>query len=87
MVQITSDAENADRHVALRVLRFLRRGRNRVESDIGEENRCRSRGNAVSMPKRPGPSYGGIKGCQLIWPCADDAAGKRCRGPERCRPQ
>ena len=30
--------ENADRHVALRVDGLLRRGRNRVEADIGEEH-------------------------------------------------
>ena len=31
-------AENADRHVALRISRFLRGGRDRVETDIGEED-------------------------------------------------
>src|SRR3546814_2367385 len=32
-------ADQADRHVALRILGFLRRGRHRVEADIGEEDR------------------------------------------------
>ena len=31
-------AEDADRHVALRILRFLRRGRDRVEADVREEH-------------------------------------------------
>ena len=35
-------AENADRHVALRVLRFLRRGAHRIESDVGEEDHARA---------------------------------------------
>ncbi|GCC49236.1 hypothetical protein chiPu_0033601, partial [Chiloscyllium punctatum] len=35
-------AEDADRHVALRPLRLLRRGRDRIEADIGEENHRRA---------------------------------------------
>ncbi len=31
-------AEDADRHVALRILRFLRRGRDRIEADVREEH-------------------------------------------------
>ncbi len=31
-------AQNADRHVALRIMRLLRRGRHGVEADIGEEH-------------------------------------------------
>ena len=40
-MQNSSDADQADRHVALRVLGFLGRGRDRVEADIGEEDRRR----------------------------------------------
>ena len=40
-VQIASDSENSDRHVLLRILRLLRRGRDGVESDIGEEDDAR----------------------------------------------
>ena len=34
-------ADQADRDVAVRVLGFLGRGRDRVEADVGEEDRCR----------------------------------------------
>ena len=34
-------AYEADRHVALRIARLFRRGRDRVEADVGEEDRCR----------------------------------------------
>ena len=34
-------ADQADRHVALRILGFLGRGRDRVETDVGEEHRRR----------------------------------------------
>ena len=37
-MQTTSEPEDADRHVALRVLGFLRRGRHGVEADVGEED-------------------------------------------------
>ena len=38
IVQMTRRAENADRHVALRILRFLRGCRDRIEADVGEED-------------------------------------------------
>jgi hypothetical protein len=43
-------AENADRHILLRILRLLGRGRDGVKADVGEEDRRRARGNA--MPSR-----------------------------------
>ena len=36
-------SDHADRQIALRILGFLRRGRNRVKSDVGEENVGRPR--------------------------------------------
>ena len=40
-------AEHADRHVALRVLGFLRGGRDGVEADVGEEDHARGADDAV----------------------------------------
>ena len=40
-------AEDADGHVALRVSRLLRRGGDRVESDVGEEDHPRAAHDAV----------------------------------------
>ena len=61
-VQMTSAAEDADRHVALRILRFLRGGRHRVEADVGEEDDAAPR----SMPLQPNspnsPVFGGMNG-------------------------
>ena len=37
-MQKNERAEDADRHVALRIARFLRRGRDGVESDVSEEH-------------------------------------------------
>ena len=47
-------ADQADRHVALRVLGFLGRGRDRVEADIGEEDRRRGADHADRCPSRSG---------------------------------
>ncbi len=38
MVQATQRADDAERHVLGRILRFLARGRNRFEADVGEED-------------------------------------------------
>ena len=35
---MSSERDDADRHVALRVLGLLRVGRDRVEADVGEED-------------------------------------------------
>ena len=51
---MTSDADQPDRHVALRVLGFLGRGRDRVEADIGEEDRRRGADHADRCPSRCG---------------------------------
>ena len=37
-VQSSSEVDDADRHVALRVARLLGVGRDRVEADVGEED-------------------------------------------------
>ena len=40
-------AEDADRHVPLRILGLLRRGGHRVEADVGEEDHARAADDAV----------------------------------------
>ena len=56
-------ADQPDRHVALRVLGFLGRGRDRVEADIGEEDR-RRRADAP-MPAEP-PKAGGQERIEIV---------------------
>ena len=53
-------AEDADRHVALGVVRLLRRGRDRVEADIGEEDDGGAAHDAAPAVL-PGPRLGGMK--------------------------
>ncbi len=38
MQEMTQRAEDAERHVPLRIARFERRGRGRIEADIREED-------------------------------------------------
>ena len=45
-------ADDADRHVALRILRLLRRRRDGVEADVGEEDDRRAGGDAVEAVRR-----------------------------------
>ena len=49
-------AEDADRHVALRIFRLLRRRRHRVEADIGENTTAAPR-NTPLKPNWPGPTW------------------------------
>src|SRR5437763_9048313 len=43
-------ADEADRHVALRILGLLGRGRDRVEADVSEEDRGRGADHAIGAP-------------------------------------
>ena len=59
-------ADQADRHVALRVLGFFGRGRDRVEADVGEEDRGR-RAPSTPMPKPPTSRRAGTaRSCRRI---------------------
>ena len=51
-MQITSDPENPDRHVAFGIFCFLCRRGNRVKSNVGEENHACAARNA-RPPERP----------------------------------
>ena len=65
-VQITSDPDNADRHVALRVLGLLRRRADRIEPDVGEEDDRRAGHHAAEAEVFPRlPVFGGMNGFQL----------------------
>ena len=66
MVQTTSEPRMPIGMSRLGILRLLRRRRNRVESDIGKKDRCRSRSAMPPQPKFPWPSEGGMKGCQFM---------------------
>ena len=54
-------AKDPDRHIALRVARFLGGGRDGVKADIGKENRRRA-GRDASNTKHPGPLRGRNEG-------------------------
>ena len=62
---MTSDAKMPMRHVALRMLRLLRRGRNGVEADIREEDHARAAEDAApaELAERR-LSFAGMNGCQ-----------------------
>ena len=60
MAQITSVANDAERHVALRLAALFRRGRYRIESDVGEENNRRAREHARKTVRRERMPVGGI---------------------------
>ena len=53
------------RHVALRVLGLLGRGRDRVEPDVGEEDLARAGEDAAPAELAEVPVLGGMKGDQL----------------------
>ncbi len=58
--------QNADRHVPLRVLGLLRRGADRIEPDVGEENQPRTPEHpAPAETPRRCPVLGGMNGFQL----------------------
>ena len=59
-------AQDADRHIALRILRLLRRRRYSVEADIRKEDRAAPAAMPL-MPKFPASSLGGMNGCQFIF--------------------
>jgi hypothetical protein len=65
MVQMSQRPENSDRHIALRLLRLLRRRRHRIESDVREKIRD-APFEMPPQPKFPAASFGGTKGCQFI---------------------
>ena len=58
-------AENADRHVLLRILGLLRRRGHRVESDVREEDHARPADDAVPAVLARGPPAAGTNGSQL----------------------
>ena len=51
--------ENADRHVAFRIARFLRRGRDGIESDVGEKHNAGRAENAENTAVMVGDSLRG----------------------------
>ncbi len=63
MVQTASDPDDADGHVALRLLGLLRRGGDGVESDKREEHLSPPPRNTPLQPKSPKlPVFGGMNG-------------------------
>ena len=63
-------AQNADRHITLRILCFLGRGRNGVKSDVGKEDDRRPGNNtakAIRHEFRTAGSSDGAADADIVW--------------------
>ena len=74
--------DQADRHVALRVLGLFGRGRNRIEADIGEEDR-RRRADRADPGTETAEHAGGEEGVELVGVELGAGEGQRDEDGER----